>query len=122
MTSSFLPPSIHPHDAQSRNKRAIGLFVAAAGAAGLTMGDPVKEAACSALSIFNLFRNTTDLKNDSDHVLATQNHFQVVLHRVETRNDENFFLFGHEIKDTQDSVVKITKLVGTQLKALENNY
>ena len=28
-------------------------------------------------------------------------------------------MLGNEIKDTQDSVVKITKLVGTQLKALE---
>ena len=119
MASSFLPPSIHPHDAPSRGKRAIGLIAAAAGAAGLALGDPVKEAACSALSIFNLCTDTTDLQNDIDGILATQNQFQDVLQRVQTKNDEKFFLLGNEIKDTQDSVVKITKLVGTQLKALE---
>ena len=50
MACSFLPPSIHPHDATAWNKSAIGLIAAAAGAAGLALGDPVKEAACSALS------------------------------------------------------------------------
>ena len=117
--SSFLPPSIHPHEAPSRSKRAIGLIAAAARAAGLALGDPVKEAAWSALSIFNLCTDTADLQNDIDGILATQNQFQDVLQRIQTKNDEKFFLLGNEIKDTQDSVVKITKLVGTQLKALE---
>ena len=119
MASSFLPPSMHPHEAPSRSKRAIGLIAAAAGAAGLALGDPVKEAACSALSIFNLCTDTTDLQNDIDGILATRNQFQDVLQRVQTKNDEKFVLLDNEIKDTQDSVVKITKLVGTQLKALE---
>ena len=119
MACSFLPPSIHPHEAPSRSKRAIGLIAAAARAAGLALGDPVKEAACSALSIFNLCTDTTELQHDIDGVLATRNQFQDVLQRVRTKNDENCFLLGHEIKDTQDSVAKITKLVGTQLKALE---
>ena len=113
MASSFLPPPIHPHEAPSRSKRAIGLIAAAAGAAGLALGDPVKEVACSALSIFNLCTDTTDLQNDIDGILATQNQFQDVLQRVQTKNDEKFFLLGNEIKDTQDSVVKITKVVGT---------
>ena len=120
MASSFLPPSIHPHAAPSRSKRAIGLIAAAAGAAGLALGDPVKEAACSALSILNFCTDTTDLQSDIDGILATQNQFQDVLQRVQTKNDGKFFLLGNEIKDAEDSVVKITKLVGTQLKALEN--
>ena len=119
MAFSFLPPSIHPHDEPSRSKRAIGLIAAAAEAARLSLSDPVKEAPRSALSVFNLCTDTTDLENDIDGTLATQNMFQVVLQRVQTRNDENFFLLGIEIKDLQDSVLKITKLVGTKLKALE---
>ena len=91
MASSFLPPSVHPHGVPSRGKRAIGLIAAAAGAAGLALGAPVKEAACSALSIFNLCTDTTDLENDIDRVLATQNQFQDVLQRVQSQNDEKFF-------------------------------
>ena len=60
------------------------------------------------------------MQNDIDGILATQNQFKDVLQRVQMKNDEKFFLLGNEIKDTQDSVFKITKLVGTQLKALEN--
>ena len=66
MASSFSPPSIPPLDAPSRSKRAIGLIAAAARAAGLALADPVKKAACSALSIFNLRTDTTDLHNDID--------------------------------------------------------
>ena len=62
----------------------------AAGAAGLALGDPVKDATCSALSIFNLCADTTDLQHDIDGVLATQNQFEDVLQRVRTKNDENF--------------------------------
>ena len=91
MASSFLPPSIHPHEAPSRNKRAIGLIAASAGATGLALGDPVKEVACTALSIFNICTDTTDLQNDIDGILATQNQFQDVLQRVQTKNDEKFF-------------------------------
>ena len=85
----------------------------------MALGDPVKEAACSAHSIFIICTDTTDFRNDIDGILAPQNQFQDVLQRVQTKNDEKVFLLGNEIKDTQDSVVKITKLVGTQLKALE---
>ena len=90
MASSFIPPSIHPHEAPSRSRRAIGLIAASAGAAGLALVDPVKEAVCSALSSFNLCTDTTDLENDTDCVLTTQNQFQDVLHHVQTKNDENF--------------------------------
>ena len=73
--SSFLPPTIHPPDVPSRSKRAIGLIAAAAGAAGLALDYPVKEAACSALSIFNLCTDTTDFQNNIGGILATQNQF-----------------------------------------------
>ena len=91
MASSFLPPSIEPHGATSRSKRAVGLIAPAAGAAGLALGDPVTETACSALSMFSLCTETTDLENDIDRILAIQIQFQDVLQRVQTKNDEIFF-------------------------------
>ena len=53
IATSFLPQqSMLAGNTGSRSRRAIGLIAAAAGAAGLILGDPVKDAACSALSIF----------------------------------------------------------------------
>ena len=51
--------------------------------------------------------------------MATQKQFQAVPERVQTKNDENFFILGNEIKETQESVPKITEIVGAQLKLLQ---
>ena len=48
--------------------------------------------------------------------MATQKQFQGVLERVLTKNDENFFILGSEIKETQESV---HKRVSGQLKLLQ---
>ena len=119
VASSFLPPSIKPDHGTARSKRAVGIIAAAAGAAGLVLGSPVKDAACSALSIFNLCTDNKDLEENVDHVMATQKQFQAVLERVQTKNDENFFILGNEIKETQESVQKITEIVGGQIKLLQ---
>ena len=108
LASSFLPPSIKPDHGSARSKRAVGIIAVAAGAAGLVLGIPVKHAACSALSIFNLCTETKDLEEKVNHVMATQKQFQAVLERVQTKNDENFFILGNEIKETWESVQKIT--------------
>ena len=54
---------------KNRGPRAIGLIAAAAGAAGLILGDPVKDAACSALSIFSLCSDNTELEADVENML-----------------------------------------------------
>ena len=113
---SFLPPSIKPDHGTARSKRAVGLIAAAAGATGLVLGSAVKDAACSALSIFNLCTDSKDLEEIVDHTMATQKQFQAVLERVQTKNDENFFILGNEFKETQESVQKITEIVGGQIK------
>ena len=62
---SFLPrQSVLAGNTASRSPRAIGLIAAAAGAAGLILGDPVKDAACSAISIINLCSDNTELEAD----------------------------------------------------------
>ena len=111
IATSFLPQqSMLAGNTGSRSPRAIGLIAAAAGAAGLTFGDPVKYAACSALSIFSLCSDNTELEADVNNMLQQQTVFQKTLERVQNRNDENFFLLGNEIKETQESVVQITEV------------
>ena len=70
IATSFLPQqSMLAGNTGSRSRRAIGLIAAAAGAAGLILGDPVKDAACSALSIFSLCSDNTELEADVENML-----------------------------------------------------
>ena len=106
-------------EGNNRSPRAIGLIAAAAGAAGLILGDSVKDAACSALSIFSLCSDNTKLEADVENVLKQQTVFQKTLERVHNSNDENFFLLGNKIKGTQESVAKTTEVVSDNLQKLE---
>ena len=120
IATSFLPQqSMLAGNTGSRSRRAIGLIAAAAGAAGLILGDPVKDAACSALSIFSFCSDNTELEADVENVLKQQTVFQKRLELVQNRNDENFFLLGNEIKETQESVAKIAEVVNDNLRKLD---
>ena len=74
MAPSFLPP-VKPDHGTARSKRAVGLIAAAAGAAGPVHGNPIKDAACSALSIFNPCTDNKDMEANLDHVMATEKQF-----------------------------------------------
>ena len=52
-------------------------------------------------------------------MLKQQTVFQKTLKRVQNRNDENVFLLGNEIKETQESVAKITEVVSDNLQQLD---
>ena len=100
--NSFLPQqSMLAGNTGSRSPRAIGLIAAAAGATGLILGDPVKDAACSALSISSSCSDKTELEADVDNLTQQQTVFQKSLERVQTRNGENFFLLGNKIQEPQ---------------------
>ena len=93
IATSFSPQqSMLAVNTGSRSPRAIGLIAAARGATGLILGDPVKDAACSVLSIFSLRSDNTELEADVDNLIQQQTVFQKTLERVQTKNDENFFL------------------------------
>ena len=77
VVSSFLPPSIKPDHGTSRNKRGVGIIAAATGAAGLVLGSQVKDAACSALSIFNLCTDTKDPKKMLTTSWRLRNNFKL---------------------------------------------
>ena len=120
IATSFLPQqSMLAGERNNRSPRAIGLIAAAAGAAGLILGDPVKDAACSALSISSLCSDKTDLEADVENMLRQQRVFQKTLKKVQNRNDENFFLLGNEIGETQEGVAKITEVVNDNLQKLD---
>ena len=77
IASSFLPPRVDPDTHPgTRNRRAVGILMAAAGAAGLVLGDPVKNAACSALSIFNLCTDNRELEDNVNRIMDQQRCFQ----------------------------------------------
>ena len=99
-----------------RSPWAIGLIAAAISAAGLILGDPVKNAACSALSVFSLCSDTKEFKADVENLLRQQTDFQQALEKVHNRNDQNFFLPETEIKETQGSVAQITEFVNYNLQ------
>ena len=120
IATSFLPQqSMLAGNTDSRSPRAIGLIAAAAGAAGLILGDPVKHAACSTLSIFSFCSDNTELEADVENLLKQQTVFQKTLERLQNRIDENFFLLENEIKETQESVGKITEVVSNNLQMLD---
>ena len=120
IVTSFLPQqSMLAGNTNSRSPRAIGLIAVAAGAAGLILGDPVKDAACSALWIFNLCSDNRKLGADVENILKQQTVLQKSLKRVQTRNNENFFLLANEIQETQESVAKITEVVNDNLQKLD---
>ena len=92
IATSFLPQQSMPAgNTGSRSPRAFGLIARAAGAAGLILGDQVEDDACSALSIFSLCSDNTELEADDDNLIQQQTVFQKTLERVQTRNDQNFF-------------------------------
>ena len=70
--------SLHPKQYQKdvatlpRSKRFIDPIGAPGAGAGLILGDPLKEAACTALSIFNMCDYTSSLSKDVEDILQTQ--------------------------------------------------
>ena len=121
IASSFLPPRVDPDTHPGiRNRRAVGILMAAAAAAGLVLGDPVKNAACSVLSMFNLCTDNRILE-DSVNCIMDQQSFQETLQRVQTKTYEKFSMLGHELKATQESVQQINDAIGANLRLLQTD-
>ena len=101
VVNSFIPPAVRQSDDIARPRRAIAAIAAVAAGAGMVLGEPIKDAACSAPSIFNLCHTNEDLSRDVERIMNTQQEIVDTLQGVQTRNDKNFFLLGNEIKQTQ---------------------
>ena len=70
----FFLPKQYQRDVATllRSKLFIGAIAALGADAGLSLGDPLKEAACTAVYIFNLCDDTSSLSQDVDQILKKQ--------------------------------------------------
>ena len=120
ITKSFLP-QIHRTEEASikRHRRFIGAVAAIGAGAGLILGDPIKDAACTALSIFNMCDDNSQLSRDIEAAMDTQQQTILTLQRVQAKNDDNFFLLGNEVKETQNNVKQIRDQVNEHLQTLD---
>ena len=118
---SFLPKHYQRDVATlPRSKRFIGAIAALTAGAGLILGDLLKQAACTAVSIFNLCDDTNSLSQDVDQILKTQEETIATLQRVRSANDENFFLLGNEVRATQQNVKNLRDVVHDHLQVLHD--
>ena len=118
---SFLPRQYQRKVATlPRSKRYFGAVAALAAGAGLIMGDPLKKAACTAVSIFNLCDDTSSLSQDVHQILKTQEETIATLQGVQSANDENFFLLGKEVRETQQNVKNLRDAVNAHLQVLQD--
>ena len=91
--------------------------MAASGVVGLVLGNPIRNAACKALSIFSLCSDNSVLRNNVRNLLQRQATFEQSLHGVQEDNDEKFSLLGKEIADTQKSVEALRDVIDARLNA-----
>ena len=96
--------------------------MAASGVACLVLGNPIRNAACKALSINSLCSDTSVFKNSVRNLLQRQATFEKNLHRVQEANDEKFFLPGTEIADTQKGVEALRDVIDAHLNATGETF
>ena len=61
------------------------------------------------------------LKGNVNRIMDEQRSFQRTLQRVQTKIVEKFFLLGHEIKSTHESVQQINNAIGANLRLIQTD-
>ena len=111
VAEAFFPPesssgttcrrrSMDGKEPHNRRRRLIGAVAAIAAGTGFILGEPIKDAACNALSIFNLCDSTEELKRELDHVTKQQKTQQKAFRTVQDQNNEKLALLRNEIRLT----------------------
>ena len=95
--------------------------MAASGAADLILVNALKDAACSALSIFKLRSDNKDLKKDNSNIIAQQNFFIEAMKTVQTANDRKFVLLSLKNPKAQEIVETIRVVVGNRFTAASSD-
>ena len=88
--------------------------MAASGAARLKLGNPLKDAACSVLSILKLCSDNKNLEKDISTLSARENFFAEAMKTDQAANDRKFFLLG---SNTQENVKAVRDFVQNCLTA-----
>ena len=125
IAGSFFPPESSPRTSRqrrstaeeephNRTRRLIGAVAALAAGTGFILGEPIKDVACNALSIFNLCNSTEELEREFDQLTKQQKTQQQAFQMVQDKNNEKLALLRDEIHLTQESVERIKN--GTYLR------
>ena len=120
IAESFFPPasslgtprqrrSIEEDEPHNRTRRLIGAVPALAAGTGFILSEPIKDAACNALSIFVLCDSTEDLEREFDQVTKQQKTEQQAFQTVQDQNNEKLALLRDKIRLTQESVERINE-------------
>ena len=126
IAESFFPPvaslgtprkrrSIDEEEAHNRTRLLIGAVAALAAGTGFIIGEPSKDAACNALSIFIFCDSTEDLERELDQVTKHQKTQQQAFQTVQDQNNEKLALLRDGIRLTQKSVEPIKEDTYTQI-------
>ena len=125
VAESFFPPeslsgttrrrSIDEEARHNRTRRLIGAVAVLAAGTGLFLGEPIKDAACKALSIFNPCDSTEELERELDQVTNQQKTQQKAFQTSQDQNNEKLALLTDQIRLTQESVEKIKEDTYTQI-------
>ena len=118
IADSFFPPvaslgtprqrrSIDEQEPRNRTRRLIGAVAALAAGTGFILGEPIKNAAGNALSIFVLCDSTEELERELDQVTKQQKTQQQAFQTVHDQNNKKLALLRDEIRLTQESVERI---------------
>ena len=105
-----------------RSRRFIGAIAVLEAGAGLILADPLKEAACTVVSIFSLCHDTSSSSKVVEDILQTQKETMETLQRVQSANNENFFPLGIEIRATQENVRNLRDAVNDRLRTLDKTF
>ena len=120
VAESFFPPessfgttrrrlSIDEDEPHNRARRLIGAVASPAAVTGFILGEPIKDASCNTLSIFNLCDSIEDLERELGQVTKQQKTQQQAFQTLQDQNNEKLALLRDEIRLTQESVEKIKK-------------
>ena len=134
IAQSFFPPvasigthrqrrSIDEEAPHNRTRRLIGAVAELAAGTGFILGEPIKDAACNALSIFILCDSIEDLDREVNQLTKQQNTQKRAFQRVQDQNNEKLALLRDEIRLTQESVERIKEDTYTHISyRLERIY
>ena len=134
VAQSFSPPewspgttreksSLDEYEPHNRTRRLIGAVAALAAGTGFILGEPIKDSACNAFSIFNLCDSTEDLERELNHVTKQQKTQQQAFQTVQDQKNEKLALLRDENPFTKESVEKIKEDTYTHINyMLERIY
>ena len=99
ITKSFLPQIYRTQEASApRKKLFVGAIAAIGAGAGLILGDPIKDAACIALSIFNMCSDNNQLSRGFEAVMDTHRQTILTLQHAQAKNDKIFSFSANKSK------------------------